>query len=116
MRLATIAACCIAFSALAVESANQAKPKASPDRKQLIEMHQKMAELHRKAADCLKAGKDIQACQDEMAKECPMAKSGDCPFMGQGCPMGGRGMRGRGRRMRGSPAPASQTPPDNPAP
>lgn len=54
----------------------------SEDRKSLIEMHEKMAERHRVAADCLKANRPIDECNREAMKGCPMMKSGTCPFMG----------------------------------
>lgn len=39
----------------------------------LIEHHQKMADIHEKAADCL--GKKSEAqCREELVKDCPMEK------------------------------------------
>ncbi len=102
MRKMTMAAACLTLAAgLAARAADPAPAKPATDRQQMIEMHQKMAELHRKAAECLMAGKDVKECHDAMVKECPMTKTGACPFMGADCPMFGRGMKrgGRGRGM-----------------
>lgn len=70
----------LAFPALAGERAK------APDRKELVSMHEKMAERHQAAADCLKANKPVDECNREAMKGCPMMKSGTCPFMGD---MGG---------------------------
>jgi hypothetical protein len=52
-------------------------------RKEKIEMHEKMAEHHKMAADCLKAGKPLDECNNEAMKGCPMMGK-DCPFMEKG--------------------------------
>jgi hypothetical protein len=51
-----------------------------------IEMHEKMAEMHKKAAVCLKAGKPEMECHKDM-KEMMVQHKGemkdmDCPMMG----------------------------------
>lgn len=51
------------------------------DTKSRIELHEKMAAHHQKAADCLKAGGSVQNCNKEAMKDCPMMKTGHCPFM-----------------------------------
>lgn len=52
-------------------------------RKEKIQMHEKMAEHHKMEADCLKAGKSLDECNDEAMKDCPMMGK-DCPFMNKG--------------------------------
>lgn len=76
MRLLCSAFLMISNSLFAAETSNQA------DRKSTIEMHQKMAEAHKKAADCLKTNKPVDECNSEAMKMCPMANSEKCPFMG----------------------------------
>lgn len=73
---------------------------AAEDRPALIEMHEKMAAAHKKAADCLKAGKPVKDCNREAMKDCPMMNTGMCPFMGDMGMMGG-GMRHDGRKPAG---------------
>lgn len=80
--------------------------KAAPDRSKLVERHEKMSELHKTAAACLKAGKPIVECHDAMMKDSQMMHPGDCP-MGDGCPMRGhKGMHGgkKGKGMRAAPS------------
>lgn len=55
--------------------------KASDVMKSKIELHEKMAVLHQKAADCFKAGGSVEKCNGEAMKDCPMMKSAHCPFM-----------------------------------
>ncbi len=76
-------AAALLFLASPLLAADAAKPG---DRQSLIEMHQKMAKAHQKAAVCLKAGKPVDECNREAMKMCPMANSEKCPFMGN---MGG---------------------------
>ncbi len=98
------------------------KTAAAPaDRRTLIEMHQKMIAAHQKMVDCLKSDKTIAQCRDEMRKDCPAVKAGQCPWIDGSCPMmGGQGRRprrGTGRGMgsgmgRGmGMGPGAQTPP-----
>ncbi len=52
-----------------------------------IEMHEHMADMHKKAADCLKSGKPETECQKAMMAECKdyaknMKGSMNCPMMG----------------------------------
>lgn len=101
----------LALAALAADDA--AKP--APDRAAMTQRHEKMAEMHRKTAECLKAGTAVEACHEAMKKEMPM-KGADCAFMGEGCPMcGPRGGRGKGMRM-GRPAPKPEPAKEEPKP
>lgn len=52
-------------------------------RKEKIEMHEKMAERHKVAAECLKAGKSLDDCNMEAMKGCPMTGE-NCPFTEKG--------------------------------
>lgn len=104
-------------------AADDAAKTAAPDRQSMIERHEKMADLHKKVAECLKAGKPVDECHAAMAKECPMRGSGACPMKGGQCgmcsgmgPGKGRGMgpgkgMGRGRGM----GPAANAPAAAPA-
>ena len=49
-------------------------------RKEKIEFNEKMSERFKIAAECLKAGKPLDDCNDEAMKGCPMMGKG-CPFM-----------------------------------
>jgi hypothetical protein len=119
--------------AAAVPFASAAAPAKAPpqDRAALIAMHEKMIAAHQKMVDCLKSDKSVQACRDEMRKDCPMAKSGQCPYMDGNCPMmGGTGRRparrgmgrgrgmgpGRGRGMGMGMGPGAQAAPQTPPP
>lgn len=89
----------VALGTMAVaRAADDTAAKAAADRQKMVEMHEKMSDLHKQAAECLKAGKPVKECHDAMAAQCPMGKDGVCPMMGTMCPMGrGQGMRGQGR-------------------
>lgn len=104
----------LALAALAADDA--AKP--APDRAAMTLRHEKMAEIHRRTADCLKAGKSVEACHEAMHSAMPMKGEGCAP--GQGCPMcgarGGRG-KGMGKGMRmGRPGPKPAPANDEPKP
>ena len=70
-------------------SANEKETKItelSPEqRTQHAEHLEKMAEAHKKLADCLKSSKSTSECHEEWHKEmkdaCPMAKDGECHMM-----------------------------------
>ncbi len=64
----------------------------------------KMAEAHKKMAECLRSDKPMSECHEEMKKECPMANSDHCPMMEEMHGMRGMhpGMHGKGRRMKGN--------------
>ncbi|MFI5347062.1 MAG: hypothetical protein ACHQ51_11875 [Elusimicrobiota bacterium] len=90
---------CVALGAAAVALAvDKAAPDDAADRQKMVAMHEKMAEAHKQAAECLKAGKPVKECHDALVAQCPMGKDGS-PMMGDMCPMMGRGkgMRGQGR-------------------
>lgn len=69
------------FVAASSYGADRAKES---DTKSKIELHEKMATHHQKAADCLKAGDPVEKCNKEAMKDCPMMKTGHCPFMDGG--------------------------------
>lgn len=70
------------FLLLSTHSFAAENDKLSDDMKSKIELHEKMATQHQKAADCLKAGGSVEKCHSEAMKDCPMMKSAHCPFMG----------------------------------
>lgn len=125
MKNALFVAACLALAAAFARGADQKAAQPAPDRQRMIERHEKMADLHKKAAECLKSGKDVKECHDAMLKECPMKGTGSCPLMGEMCPMCGKGRGmgpGRGRGMRrgmgpmGPGAAPAQTPPADQTP
>lgn len=71
-----------AFLLLSSHAIAAESEKVSDDMKSKIELHEKMAAQHQKAADCLKAGGSVEKCHGEAMKDCPMMKSAHCPFMG----------------------------------
>jgi hypothetical protein len=79
--------------------ANKAKGTelTKEERQAKIEMHEKMANMHKGMVDCLRADKPMAECREQMMKDCPMAKSGHCPMMDE---MGGM-MQGMGGMMGG---------------
>lgn len=61
----------------------------------------RMAEAHKKMAECLRTDKSIAECHEQMQKECPMAKEGHCPMTDQMCGRKGmHRMHGKGRMMK----------------
>lgn len=96
------------FLSLAAAAADNAA-KTAPDRAAMTQRHEKMAEIHHRTAECLKAGKSVEACHEAMKAAMPM-KGEHC--MGEGCsmcgPRGGRG-KGMGKGMRmGRPGPEAE--------
>lgn len=73
------------FSALAD---HHEKGKA-PTVQEEIEHHQHVADLHSKAAECLKGGKTQQECHDAMMAQCKEHCKDHCKGMAHmdGCPM-----------------------------
>jgi len=45
------------------------------------EMLDKMAEAHKRLAECLRSEKTTAECHEEMIKECPMAHENHCSMM-----------------------------------
>lgn len=43
-----------------------------------IALHEKMAVLHQQAAECLKSGKSLDECKNQMMKGCPAAEIPQC--------------------------------------
>ncbi len=85
--------------AATARAADDAVAGKAADRQKMVGMHEKMSELHKQAAECLKSGKPVKECHDALIAQSPMGKGG-CPMMGENCPMcrGGKG-RGAGRGM-----------------
>lgn len=46
------------------------------------ETRKQMADMHQKMADCMKSNKPISECRTNMMANCPMMKDGSCPMMG----------------------------------
>lgn len=67
---------------LAPGLARSADTKTEQKTQEMLQMHRKMAELHKQAADCIESGRPMKDCHNQAMKECPMMKSGHCPFMG----------------------------------
>ena len=93
----------IAFQAGSLRAADETdagKAKGSEptkeERQSKADMMDKMAEMHKKMAECLRSDKPMSECREQMMKDCPMAKSGRCPMMDE---MGG--MHGMGGMMDG---------------
>jgi len=67
------------------EDAKKDSAKKEWDPKAHIEMHEKMADAHKKAAECLKAGKPTEECRTQFKQACHDAGQGACPgMMGKG--------------------------------
>lgn len=66
------------------------------ERTKRADMMGKMAEVHKKMAECLRSDKPMAECHEQMKKECPMAKEGHCPMMDEM-----HGMEGMHHRMHG---------------
>lgn len=70
------------------------------ERVKRADMMDKMAEMHKKMANCLRSDKSMSECHDQMKQDCPMAKEGHCPMMDEMKGMHGR-MHGKGKMMKG---------------
>jgi hypothetical protein len=66
-----------------LSSAGLAHELTDQQRKEKIELHEKMAERHKVAAECLKSGKSPDDCNMEAMKGCPMTGE-NCPFVEKG--------------------------------
>lgn len=104
------------FLALTAAAADDAA-KPAPDRAAMTQRHEKMAEIHRRTAECLKAGTSVEGCHEAMQSAMPM-KGADCGAMGKGCPMcGAHGGHGKGKGMRmGRPGPKPEPAKEEPKP
>ncbi|MFM8312901.1 MAG: hypothetical protein ACKOA8_01310 [Deltaproteobacteria bacterium] len=74
-------------SALRADEKEKKIPEMTQEqRSQHAEMMEKMAEAHKKMAECLKSSKTTAECHEEWHKEmketCPRVKEGHCPAMG----------------------------------
>ena len=78
----------VALVSAPVLAADKAKPKqdSSVQTNEWVNMspetRKQMADMHQKMADCLKSDKSILECRDSMMANCPMMKNGRCPMMG----------------------------------
>ncbi len=72
------------------------------ERVKRADLMDKMADMHKKMAECLRSDKPMSECHEQMKKECPMAKEDHCPMMEEMYGMKGmhRGMRGKHRMMK----------------
>lgn len=74
------------FTATACAS-GKAKSEASTDKQptthDMVQMHEKMATLHKNMAECMKSGSAREKCHAKfMEPMCPMMKAGgECPMM-----------------------------------
>ena len=62
------------------DEATKSSATAKDDVQTKIQMHEHMADMHTKAAECLKSGKAEKDCHQEMMSMCKDMK-GDCPMM-----------------------------------
>lgn len=76
---------------MGISYAEEAAP-AKADHSKQIQMHEKMAEAHKNAAQCLKDGKAKDVCSAELKKAmeslkegCADCKDGNCPMDGAHC-------------------------------
>lgn len=71
------------FGPLAQAEDMGTKASKTEDPQAKIQMHEHMAEMHKKAADCLRSGKTEKDCHEAMMAECKdMKGEKDCPMMG----------------------------------
>ena len=54
-------------------------------RKQMIEMNQKIVKKHQEMIKCLKSKKTVDECRQEMHQNCPMMQGGKDSMMQGGC-------------------------------
>jgi hypothetical protein len=66
-----------------------------------MQMHEHMADMHKKAADCLRSGKAESECHDAMMTECKSMGDMDCPMMGD-MKMMHKNMYGKMKHQKGS--------------
>jgi len=89
----------------AADSAPKKMPELTKEeRTKRADWMDKMAQMHKSMAECLRSDKSTAECHEQMRKECPMGKDEECPMMGK---HGMKGMhhgmhhdgRGKGRKM-----------------
>src|SRR5882724_13057517 len=73
----------LTFAVLVFSSQVFAHHITEEQRKEKIEFNEKMSERYKVAAECLKAGKPLDDCNNEAMKGCPMMGK-NCPFMEKG--------------------------------
>lgn len=106
MTKAIVLTLCAALSSAAAVPAAEPAPKEATDRAAMTQKHERMAEMHRKAAECLKSSKAVKECHDAMMKDAPEGGfHGDCAMCGHG-----KGMKGKGMRRGGPGAPPEGSP------
>ena len=85
----------------AEESAKTPPTLTKEERQVHADKYEKMAELHKSMAECLRSDKTSSECHEQMRKDCPMAKDGvQCPMMHEMKGMGVGKMKGRGRGLK----------------
>ncbi len=88
----------VGFPAGAANEAAKKVPEfTKEERAQRGDMMEKMAEMHKRMAQCLHSDRPMSECHDQMINDCPMAKDGHCPMMDEMCGMRG-GMHHHGSR------------------
>lgn len=125
--LAAVIAAIGAGTALAADSGYRSTA-AKGDVQQQIDLHEKMAGVHKQFADCLRSGKSETDCRDQAMKDCPKMGSKNCAFShemgwrggagwhhGKSGAMGGQGMQNesntpgyQGTEQQGTPLPEQQ--------
>lgn len=68
---------CLSTAAVA-----QGMKPSKPSPPVTADQRQKMAEVHEKAATCLRSERPLAECHDEMSKGCKDAMGAACPMMG----------------------------------
>ena len=88
-----------AGTSVAADQPTKSSTAAKTERIQELskDTRQKMADMHQRAADCLKSDKSFAECQKEMMANCPMMKNGHCPMMEHGRGMHRGMMRGHAK-------------------
>jgi len=92
------------LSRAADEGAKKMPELTKEERAKRADRMDQMAEVHKKMAECLRTDKPMAECHEQMKKECPMAKEGNCPMMDEmhGMKRMRHGRHGRGGMMKES--------------
>jgi len=71
----TVASANVAFGA------DQNAEKTAKPGQMTSELKMDMADMYQKMADCLRTGKSVEQCSQQVAKDCPVVKkTGHCPI------------------------------------
>lgn len=65
----------------ATERSKKVPTLTQEERIKHAEMLDKMAEAHKKLAECLRSDKTTVECHEEMIRDCPMAHENHCPMV-----------------------------------